>query len=343
MLRARAADGTDLGRLHGWKLASWVDRPASRFSLRTIDDVSYEVIVVSGSYSTTAAGSSNSSSSGSGIGVVTHHRGQVIDHVEEVRAFWEIHEGAIVMNQGATYRVIMLDVTAKQALVVPCAVPYYTEPRDHTDVNAKARERSTPSGLVHYGPAQVSTLIWGYRKIWRRSGLPFENVGLVLPPIAFDTVAIWGDVPLDAKAWMDGVGLDFLGGCHGAGHAVMAVLPLHVRCDRSDLGTECPSPHQHRARPLRFIVYETHPGGVGIASSAFPLLSSILRDALRLVEACPCDDGCPACIQDSSCSEFNTVLDKEATIAVLRVVQGLSLLKEDASCGPQAMEEEARQ
>lgn len=41
-------------------------------------------------------------------------------------------------------------------------------------------------------------------------------------------------------------GGDFLAGCHAVGHAIMAVLPLFVMCDRKDLGTECPSPYQSR-------------------------------------------------------------------------------------------------
>lgn len=314
-LRAVAADGSDLGRLHGWRLAAWAGRPSASFSLRTIDDVSYDVVVGGGG----GGGSVGSGDAGSGTG-----GGVVIDRVEEVRAFWEIHEGAIVMNQGATYRVTQLDVVAKRAYVAPATVHYYTAPRDFANVEALARERSAPSSLVHYGPSQVQLQVFGYNKIARRTGLPFEAVDLVLPPIVFDTLAVWGDVPLVAKHWMDAHGLDFLGGCHGAGHAVMAVLPLHVKCDRTDLGTECPSPHQHRPRPLRWIVHESAPGGVGIAAAAFGVIGAILRDALSLVESCACDDGCAGCIHDGCCKEFNVVLDKAATIAVLRVGLGMA-------------------
>jgi DEAD/DEAH box helicase domain-containing protein len=66
--------------LHAFKTAAWVPRPTSRLSLRSIDDVVYRVI-----------------DDGNG--------GAVVDEVEEGRAYWEVHEGAIYMNSGVTYRV----------------------------------------------------------------------------------------------------------------------------------------------------------------------------------------------------------------------------------------------
>lgn len=81
---------------------------------------------------------------------------------------------------------------------------------------------------------------FGYRKIWRRSGLPFEFVDLVLPPLETSTFGMWSDVPLEAKLYMDAHGWDYLGGCHGAAHAVMAVLPSFILCDRADIGEVAP-------------------------------------------------------------------------------------------------------
>ena len=53
-----------------------------------------------------------------------------------------------------------------------------------------------------------------------------------------------------------------------------------------------------------------------------PLFGALLRAALRLVEACACEEpgGCPACLQtsQSNCGLYNEGLDKEASAAVLR-------------------------
>jgi hypothetical protein len=41
--------------------------------------------------------------------------------------------------------------------------------------------------------------VFGYPKLWRRTGLPFESVELARPPQLYETLALWGDVP----GWVD--------------------------------------------------------------------------------------------------------------------------------------------
>lgn len=69
-------------------------------------------------------------------------------------------------------------------------------------------------------------------------------------------------------------------------------------------------------------MYDAHAGGVGIAAAAFRVIEPVYRDALAMIERCECEDGCPACIHDSRCREFNYVLDKAAAIVVLRSALG---------------------
>ncbi len=165
----------------------------------------------------------------------------------------------------------------------------------------------------------VLTRAPAYSKVWRSTGIAFENVPLQQPPLEFATRALWTDIPLSLKRALDNASMDCLAGCHGAAHAVNEVLPLFVLCGRADVGTECPSPLQRRARPIRFIIYDRQPGGgVGIAAAAFAAAPSIYAAALSLVESCACEDGCPSCIWDSACRGGNHVLDKRAAAAVLR-------------------------
>lgn len=37
-------------------------------------------------------------------------------------------------------------------------------------------------------------------------------------------------------------------------------------CNTSDLGTECANPHETRAIPERILLYDQHPGGIGITT-----------------------------------------------------------------------------
>ena len=111
----------------------------------------------------------------------------------------------------------------------------------------------------------METWVYGYRKISRQTGAGFELVDLSLPPIEYYSFGVWNDVTLKTKTYLDSIGLDFLGGCHAASHAVsdysrlmvgsflhistmqvISVVPLYISCDRGDMGTECPYPFQER-------------------------------------------------------------------------------------------------
>ena len=249
--------------------------------------------------------------------VVDDDTGAVVDEVEESRAYFEVHEGAMHMNQGVTYKVHRLDLSARVAHARASTEQYYTALTDHTDVNALGRTATSADGRVHWGRAQVVMEAWSYAKVWKRSGQVFETCSIVLPPIETPTFGFWYDIPVELKEALDARGWDVLGGSHGAGHAIMAVLPLFVLCDRGDIGTECSSPAQVRARPLRVIVYDKAAGGVGIAAAAFTVAPALLAAALDLVARCPCRDGCPACLHDPRCGGYNVVLDKDATLAIL--------------------------
>ena len=48
-------------------------------------------------------------------------------------------------------------------------------------------------------------------------------------------------------------------------------------------------------RPTVYL-YDSYPGGVGLAEKAFGLLPEILKASLELISACQCADGCPGCV-----------------------------------------------
>jgi len=47
--------------------------------------------------------------------------------------------------------------------------------------------------------------------------------------------------------------------------------------------------------PTLFL-YDSVPGGIGLAPRLYEEREALLRNASALVVSCPCDDGCPACI-----------------------------------------------
>ena len=43
-------------------------------------------------------------------------------------------------------------------------------------------------------------------------------------------------------------------------------MPLHLLCEATDMGTECDNPYDSRFRPERLLLYDKHPGGIGLAA-----------------------------------------------------------------------------
>jgi DEAD/DEAH box helicase domain-containing protein len=48
-----------------------------------------------------------------------------------------------------------------------------------------------------------------------------------------------------------------------------------MMCSSSDLGTECVNPHQTRGMPERILLYDKHPGGIGIVSKVIAEIAHI--------------------------------------------------------------------
>jgi DEAD/DEAH box helicase domain-containing protein len=105
-------------------------------------------------------------------------------------------------------------------------------------------------------------------------------------------------------------------GLGGAAALIEGVAPLFLMCDGRDLGVIA-EPQDANTRLPTITVYERTPGGVGYAQQLFASLDEALRAALDLVSACPCPNGCPACV--GPVLEHEYALDtKKLTLALLR-------------------------
>ena len=100
-----------------------------------------------------------------------------------------------------------------------------------------------------------------------------------------------------------------LGALHATEHSQIAVLPLLAMCDRWDIGGLSTNHHPQTGVPTIFI-YDGHPGGIGIARTAFARFEELCGDALRLIAECPCSGGCPSCVQSPKCGNLNEPLSK---------------------------------
>jgi DEAD/DEAH box helicase domain-containing protein len=67
--------------------------------------------------------------------------------------------------------------------------------------------------------------------------------------------------------------------------------PFVVPCDRHDLGTLTTLRH-----PPTVFLYETVPGGIGVAEKALEVWPTVIKAAIGIAERCTCRNGCPSCL-----------------------------------------------
>ncbi|RYG44248.1 DUF1998 domain-containing protein [archaeon] len=308
-----APAGSPTPRVHAFTAAGWIERPSARVSLRDMDDVKYRVI--------------NDAS------------GEVLAEVEEARAMWEIHEGAIFQHQGAVYKVLSFNLHTKEAHVRATKEAYFTTTIDVTDINVLTRTPAPPQqslplsaggdiantacvlpAATSFGRVLTTMQVFGYRKVWRRTYQTFEECRLALPPLERQTCGVWADIPLSLRTALMREGHDLYAACHAAAHAVKAVFPLFVHCDVSDVATECQNELATRARPFRVMLIDRTSGGLGITTAAARCIVPLFRAALHMLEGCACTTGCAACVLDVRCSQGNSLIDKDGA---RRLISGL--------------------
>jgi DEAD/DEAH box helicase domain-containing protein len=102
---------------------------------------------------------------------------------------------------------------------------------------------------------------------------------------------------------------------------MIALLPLWAMCDRWDIGGLSTNLHFQTGRPTVF-VYDGHAGGVGIAERGFDAFEGWVGDTASMLEGCPCERGCPSCVQSPKCGNLNEPLDKAGALTMLRRMLG---------------------
>jgi DEAD/DEAH box helicase domain-containing protein len=235
------------------------------------------------------------------------------------RIFSECHEGAVYLHRASQYLITRLDLERRNVLAKPARLNYYTRALSEKDTDilgAPLASREFPGFIVREGRLKVTERTIGYEK---RRTAGQDLIGVVeldLPPMHFETVGFWIEIPDRVKERVQDAGLHFMGGIHAMEHAAIAMFPLFALCDRDDIGGISTPQHEQVCRAAVFI-YDGHPGGVGLAHHIFGRVEELLQKTKTLVEACPCEDGCPSCIHSPKCGSGNKPLDKKACLQVL--------------------------
>ncbi len=257
------------------------------------------------------------STSPDAFAVVDATTGSVLGTVERERAYATVHEGAIYLHLGESYRVLSLDLDARAALVERFTSDYYTQAKKETTTAIEAAEAlDRRLGLeVAFGRVSVTEQVVAYQKKAIRDGATLDLVALDLPETTFETEAVWY---LPEPRMLAGLDAEprLLGSLHAAEHAMIALLPLWAMCDRWDIGGLSTNLHFQTGRPTVF-VYDGHAGGVGIARRGYDAFAGWVEDTARMLAGCPCERGCPSCVQSPKCGNLNEPLDKAGALSLL--------------------------
>jgi DEAD/DEAH box helicase domain-containing protein len=249
--------------------------------------------------------------------IVDAESGAVLGVVEHERAYSTVHDGAVYLHLGEPWLVRELDIGARRAVVEPFGGDWYTQVKKETMTEVEEPLRSERRlGLeLTFGRVSVTEHVVAYQRKGIRDQATLATVQLDLPPTVFDTEAIWY-VPTERQL----EGLEqmptLLSSLHAAEHSMIALLPLWAMCDRWDIGGLSTNYHEHTGAPTVF-VYDGHPGGVGITERGFEQFEGWVADTVRLLEGCPCEHGCPSCVQSPKCGNLNEYLDKQGALTLL--------------------------
>jgi DEAD/DEAH box helicase domain-containing protein len=251
------------------------------------------------------------------VAIVDTGSGELLGTVDLARAHTTTHEGAVYLHGGRSYEVEALDLEQRRALVRPFSGDWYTQPKRETDTHIeRLLDRREALGVtLSFGTVVVTEQVLAFQKKRMADHEVLDLVGLDLPQTSFMTQALWYE--LGPRVISPELPLDqLLGALHAAEHSQIAVLPLLAMCDRWDIGGLSTNLHPQTGGATIFI-YDGHPGGIGIARRGYLAFEALVDDAHRLISECPCEKGCPSCVQSPKCGNLNEPLSKAGSAQLM--------------------------
>jgi DEAD/DEAH box helicase domain-containing protein len=261
------------------------------------------------------------SASADSVAVIERDSGEMLGLVEAERAFTTIHPGAVYLHLGRSYEVDRLDIEERRAVVSAFDGDWYTRPKKETEIYIeRVREQRQVAGVqLNFGEVSVTEQVIAFQRVSVADQEPIDIVALELPEQSFVTQALWYVLPERLSGALPPDAL--LGSLHATEHSQIAVLPLIAMCDRWDIGGLSTNVHFQTGRSTIFI-YDGHPGGVGITQRGYEQFERLLGDAERLIAECPCESGCPSCVQSPKCGNLNEPLHKAGALELMGLMGG---------------------
>ncbi len=244
--------------------------------------------------------------------------GDAIGEIDRTAVPREAFVGAIYLHQGRTFRVARHEgprVLLKRAM--PGSSTKVLGER-LVAVGEVLKRRSLPGAQALLARVEV---IDRYDRYLELAPMRRPRQRAIEPPMAAElkTEALVLRPNGAREAFAARRALSLEAALHATEHLLTAFGASFVLCDRDDLEGHSGAVDGGPA----IVLFDKHPGGIGLSASAFDHLEPILERAAAAVEECTCDDGCPACVHSGRCLRGNDEVSKAGARLLLRLVRGL--------------------
>jgi len=255
---------------------------------------------------------------GKQMSIVDLENGEVIGEIDTGRGMKECHPGAVYIHRATTWLVDSFDLLASEVIVRKKTPKFFTRPmtEKRTEILEVLKRKASFGVQVSFGRVRVTEKVTGYQKRHSVTQKLIATTPLDLPEQIIETESIWLDIPQAAVSLLEQEKQHFMGAIHALEHAMIALFPLLVLCDRNDIGgISCPLHEQTEMASI--FIYDGYPGGVGLAREAYRKMDSLLTQTEQTITSCPCETGCPSCVHSPRCGSGNRPIDKSACLFLL--------------------------
>jgi DEAD/DEAH box helicase domain-containing protein len=249
---------------------------------------------------------------------IVDESGKAVGELSGSRVFRDAFPGAIYLHRGRQYHIVELDLERRKAIGREVDVNYFTHAlsREETEVIEEAEAKNYRDLSVHWGSLKTTQKIVGFEKKRIFDRVRISRHDLDMPDYVFETEGLWIKIDKTTKAFIE-EGFDLAGTLHAVEHAAIACIPLFALCDRGDIGGLSYTLYPRFKEPVIFI-YDGYEGGIGLTRRATEVIGEWLMATFKVLEECPCEEGCPSCVQDPQCGSGNQPLDKDGAKALLK-------------------------
>ena len=255
---------------------------------------------------------------GGQMAIIDGDSGEIVGEIDNARALKECHPGAVYLHRSTSWVVERFDLQGQEIVAHRQTPSYFTRPTSdkRTEIIEVLARKTTFAGEVCFGRVRVTERVTGYQKRNSHTQKLVTTVPLDLPEQTIESEGLWLNIPPSLVECCESQKLHFMGAIHAMEHAMIALFPLLVLCDRNDIGgISCPL-HPQTERASIFI-YDGYPGGVGLCAEAYAKIDDLLLQTQATVTACSCENGCPSCVHSPRCGSGNRPIDKQACLFLL--------------------------